>query len=324
VEVCSFAATGNVLRIQKLLHLCGEHLEAMKEREEVTKEEKKEEKKDEQKEDEQKPDDTFLSFAVLGISIIAMGEEIGSEMSMRQFNHLMHYGDPIIRKSVPLALGLINASNPQLPVLDTLSKYSHDNDLQVALNAIFAMGLVGAGSNNARLAQMLRQLAGYYYKEPDCLFTVRIAQGLVHMGKGTIGINPFFSDRNIMSRPAVAGLLATLTAFTDAKAFVLDKYHWMLYYLVIAMYPRFLITLNEDLENLPVTVRVGQAVDVVGQAGKPRTISGFQTHQTPVRLGTTERAELATEEYIPYANVLEGFVILRKNPGYEKEDAMKL
>ncbi|KAF8551426.1 26S proteasome regulatory complex, non-ATPase subcomplex, Rpn1 subunit [Imleria badia] len=323
VEVCSFAATGNVLRIQKLLHLCGEHLEAVKEREEA-KEEKKEEKKDEKKEEVQKPDDTFLSFAVLGISIIAMGEEIGSEMSMRQFNHLMHYGDPIIRKSVPLALGLISTSNPQLPVLDTLSKYSHDNDLQVALNAIFAMGLVGAGTNNARLAQMLRQLAGYYHKEPDCLFTVRIAQGLVHMGKGTIGLNPFFSDRNIMSRPAVAGLLATLTAFTDAKAFVLDRHHWMLYYLVSAMYPRFLITLNEDLENLPVTVRVGQAVDVVGQAGKPRTISGFQTHQTPVRLGTTERAELATEEYIPYAHVLEGFVILQKNPGYEKEDAMQL
>jgi 26S proteasome regulatory subunit N1 len=189
----------------------------------------------------------------------------------------MHYGDAIIRKSVPLALGLISASNPQLPVLDTLSKYSHDNDLQVALNAIFAMGLVGAGTNNARLAQMLRQLAGYYYKEPDCLFVVRIAQGLVHMGKGTIGLNPFFSDRNIMSRPAIAGLLTTIMAFTDAKAcksmhclcicskpefkratVILDRYHWMLYYLVTAMYPRFLITLNESLESLPVTVRVGQ------------------------------------------------------------------
>jgi hypothetical protein len=88
----------------------------------------------------------------------------------------MYYGDPIIRKSVPLALGLISASNPQLTILDTLSKYSHDNDLEVALNAIFAMGLVGAGTNNARLAQMLRQLAGYYQKEPDCLFMVRVSQ----------------------------------------------------------------------------------------------------------------------------------------------------
>ncbi|KAG1859556.1 26S proteasome regulatory complex non-ATPase subcomplex Rpn1 subunit [Suillus subalutaceus] len=324
VEVCSFVATGNVLRVQRLLHLCGEHLDALKEKEQAESVEgKKDENKDEKKEDK-KPDDTFQSFAVLGIAMIAMGEDIGAEMSMRQFNHLMHYGDPIIRKSVPLALGLISASNPQLPVLDTLSKYSHDHDLAVALNAIFAMGLVGAGTNNARLAQMLRQLAGYYYKEPDCLFMVRIAQGLVHMGKGTIGINPFFSDRNIMSRPAIAGLLATIMAFTDAKAFILDKYHWMLYFLVTAMYPRFLITLDEDLESKPVTVRVGQAVDVVGQAGKPRTISGFQTHQTPVRLGTTERAELATEEFIPYAHVLEGFVILQKNPGWEKEDTMQM
>ena len=129
----------------------------------------------------------------------------------------MHYGEPVIRRSVPLAIGLVSTSNPQLPILDTLSKYSHDNDLQVALNAILAMGLVGAGTNNARLAQMLRQLAGYYYKEPDCLFMVRVAQGLVHMGKGTIGLNPFFNDRSTMHRPAVAGLLATLVAFTDAK-----------------------------------------------------------------------------------------------------------
>ena len=47
---------------------------------------------------------------------------------------------------------------------------------------------------------------------------VRIAQGLVHMGKGTLGISPFFLDRGVMSKTAVAGILATLVAFTDAKA----------------------------------------------------------------------------------------------------------
>jgi 26S proteasome regulatory subunit N1 len=108
----------------------------------------------------------------------------------------MLYGEPTIRKAVPLLIGLVSASNPHLPIRDTLSKYSHDNDLQVAINAIFAMGLVGAGTNNARLAQMLRQLAGYYQKEPDS-FLVRIAQGMVHMGKGRIGLNPLFSDRSI-------------------------------------------------------------------------------------------------------------------------------
>ncbi|KAF8634856.1 hypothetical protein AX17_004104 [Amanita inopinata Kibby_2008] len=318
VEACSFAGTGNVLKVQAMLHQCDEHIDTL------PREKDREKDKGGREGSEQKHDDLFQAFAVIGIALIAMGEDVGAEMSLRQFNHLMHYGEPIIRKSVPLAIGLVSASNPQLPILDTLSKYSHDNDLQVAINAIFAMGLVGAGTNNARLAQMLRQLAGYYYKEPDCLFMVRIAQGLVHMGKGTIGINPFFCDRSIMSRAAVAGLLATLTAFTDSKAFILDKYHWMLYFLAPAMYPQFLITLDEDRNSTPVTVRVGQALEIVGQAGKPRTISGFQTHQTPVRLGTMERAELATEEYIPFAHVLEGLVILQKNPGWEKEDKMEL
>ncbi|KAJ7354607.1 hypothetical protein DFH08DRAFT_855412, partial [Mycena albidolilacea] len=43
----------------------------------------------------------------------------------------MHYGEPVIRRSVPLAIGLVSVSNSQLPILDTLSKYSHDNGLAV-------------------------------------------------------------------------------------------------------------------------------------------------------------------------------------------------
>ena len=40
------------------------------------------------------------------------------------------------------------------------------------------------------------------------------------------------------------------------------------------MQPRMLVTFDTDLKPLPVSVRVGQAVDVVGQAGKPKTITG--------------------------------------------------
>jgi 26S proteasome regulatory subunit N1 len=94
----------------------------------------------------------------------------------------------------------------------------------------------------------------------------------------------------------------------------LGKSHYMLFNLVLAMQPRMLITFDEKLQPLPVTVRVGQAVDVVGQAGKPKTITGFQTHTTPVLLAHGERAELATDEYISLTPILEGFAILRKNP----------
>ena len=60
----------------------------------------------------------------------------------------LQYGDSIIKRSVPLALALLSASNPQLPVLDTLSKLSHDSDAETAHNAILAMGIVGAGKLN--------------------------------------------------------------------------------------------------------------------------------------------------------------------------------
>lgn len=43
---------------------------------------------------------------------------------------------------------------------------------------------------------------------------------------------------------------------------ILDKYHWMLYFLATAMYPRLLMTLNEELESFPVTVRVGQVSEL--------------------------------------------------------------
>jgi len=39
---------------------------------------------------------------------------------------------------------------------------------------------------------------------------------------------------------------------------ILGKSHYLLYTLVVAMYPRWLVTLDEDLEPLPVSVRVGQ------------------------------------------------------------------
>ena len=53
--------------------------------------------------------------------------------------------------------------------------------------------------NNARLAQLLRGLGSYYYKEPTMLFLVRVAQGLVHMGKGLLTLNPYHTDNQLVS-----------------------------------------------------------------------------------------------------------------------------
>ena len=306
-EICAWAGTGAVLKLQQLLHICNEHIEEKDEDEDKDKDQSNGEKKD------VSGDQLVQSYAVLGLSLVAMGEDVGQEMVLRQFGHLMHYGEANIRKAVPLAMGLISPSNPQMKVYDTLSRYSHDNDLDVAVNAIFAMGMLGAGTNNARLAQLLRQLASYYHRDANALFMVRIAQGLVHMGKGTMSLNPFHTDRSVLSRVGASGLLTVLMSLIEnPRAFVLGDHHYLLYYLVTAMHPRFLVTLDEELKPVQVNVRVGQAVDVVGQAGRPKTITGWQTQSTPVLLGYGERAELEDEEWICLANVMEGICILRK------------
>eukprot|EP00657_Telonema_sp_P-1_P011677 TRINITY_DN704_c0_g1_i1.p1 TRINITY_DN704_c0_g1~~TRINITY_DN704_c0_g1_i1.p1 ORF type:complete len:858 (-),score=260.79 TRINITY_DN704_c0_g1_i1:183-2756(-) len=309
---CAYAGTGNVLQVQKLLHLCGQHPEEPKEAKEPA-EGAAAEGAAAEGEDEGE-DTSHQTVATIGLALVAFGEEIGSEMAMRACDHMLQYGEPATRRGVPLALALLSISNPDLKVTDTLSKLTHDQDATTAQSAILALGLAAAGTNNARVGATLRQLATFYQKEAQYLFMVNIAQGLLHMGKGLLSLSPFHSDRLLKSTVAIGGLLTVLHAAVDIKNTLLGKHHYLLFYLVTAIKPNMLITLDAEGNQLPVSVRVGKAVDTVGQAGKPKTITGFQTYTTPVLIGYGERAELATDEYIPYSSTLEGIVILKVNP----------
>lgn len=258
-----------------------------------------------------------LAFAVLGIALIAIGEDIGKEMSLRHFGHLMHYGNEHIRRMVPLAMGLVSIADPQMKVFDALTRYSHDTDLDVSMNSILAMGLCGVGTNNARLAQLLRQIASYYSREQDVLFITRLAQGLLHLGKGTLTMD-IFNDAHVLNKVTLASLLTVLVGMVSPSFMLV--HHQLFYMLNSGVRPKFIITLNEEGEPIKVNVRVGQAVETVGQAGKPKTITGWITQSTPVLLGHGERAELENDEYISYTSNLEGVVILKKNPDFNKED----
>lgn len=290
LDTLAYAGSGNVLKVQEMLHHCAEHLTE---------------------------DAEHQMAAVIGIGLITMGEDTGSEMALRTFDHLLHYCELPIKRAVPLALAILHVSNPEFTVIDQLSRLSHDPDPEIAQNAILAMGLVSAGTNNSRVAGLLRQLSEFYSKEFSHVFCVRIAQALLHMGKGLLTLNPLHSDRMLTCAPALGALLTIVHSGVDLKSTILDKSHFLLYYLTCAMNPRMLITVNEDLTWRPVTARVGQAVETVGQAGKPKSITGFQTHTTPVLLQSKERAELATDEVLSVPSVLEGVVILKDNPDYE-------
>lgn len=291
LESCAYAGTGSVLTVQKMLRLCAEHLTENAEHQAV---------------------------AVLGIALTVIGEDVGTEMSLRSLDHLLQYGELPVKRVVPLALALMYISNPDYGVVDQLSRLSHDADHELAQGAILALGLISAGTNNSRIAGLLKQLSEFYAREANHLFVVRISQGLNSMGKGLIGLNPLHSDRLLMNGPALAGILSVLHASLTLKTTLLDKYHYLLYFLTTAMNTRVMSTVDTDLNPIATNVRVGQAIETVGQAGRPKTISGFQTHTTPVLLGNKERAELASTEWVSVASIIEGMVILEKAPEEDK------
>jgi len=358
LECLAYAGTGNVLKIQKMLGIVGEHFddEFADKKKKKESEKKEEEKKSESKDDDDDEDDEekkkvddyryFQSIATLGISIIALGEDLGTTMSLRMFNHLIQYGNLRVKRAVPLALAMISVSNPLLEISDVLSKLSHDGDEFVSKNAIFALGLIGAGTNNARIARMLRALTTYYAKEADHLYYIRIAQGLIHLGKGLLTLKCFHSDRFLLSKVSICGILTTLfcnigtslppkqdptadekftPSWSGNPISMLSDFHYLLYALSMCIKPRMLVTLDhQKLKPLQASVRVGQALDTVGAAGKnPKRITGFQTHDTPILLQYTDRAELANDQYLSVASVLEGFAILRPNPESETERKKK-
>lgn len=338
VKACAYAGTGDVLIINEFLEYLStktkEEAEKKKKEKEEAREkedsgekedEKKEEKKDDEEEEKEKPvndKDLPKMIAVIGIAIVAMGEAISVTMATRVYGLLFRYGDKAIRRAAPLGLALLHMSNPDLTVTETLSKFTHDSDSVVAQMSILGLGFAGAGTNNARLAQQLRQLAEYYAKAPKQLFCVRFAQGILHLGKGSLTMNPFHSDGLLMHKSALSGLLTTLFCLCIGEEFLQGESCWILFSLALALNPRMLVTIGEEgeEERILTEVRVGTAVDIVGLAGKPKTITGFQTHKTPVLIASGERAELASDEYIPLSEVLEGVIILKKNPDCKKED----
>lgn len=47
-------------------------------------------------------------------------------------NHLLQYGETPIRKTAPLAIGLMSICNPEMAVADTLGKICYDSNLAVS------------------------------------------------------------------------------------------------------------------------------------------------------------------------------------------------
>ena len=289
----SYAGSGNVAKVQELMQIIAKSNEDVNPK--------------------------VQSIAVIGCPLIAVGEEVGTEMLSRSFNHFLQFGDINTKKAVSLAIALLNLSNPKVQVIDSLTKFCYDTDKTVAMNAIFGMGLVSSGSNNSRVGGLLRSLAGYYSDDANPLFMIRISQGLLYMGKGLLTLDPLYSHKLLINKKSIAGILITLFSFTETEALICDKHQFLLYSLALAMKPKFVMTVDENLKPKDVQLMVGQAVDIVGQTGNPRTISGFQIHTSPAIINSGERCEINGEDFVPYSDVMEGVVIVKEKERKKEE-----
>ena len=282
----SYAGSGNVAKVQELMQIIAKSNEDVNPK--------------------------VQSIAVIGCPLIAIGEEVGTEMLSRSFNHFLQFGDINTKKAVSLAIALLNLSNPKVHVIDSLTKFCYDTDKTVAMNAIFGMGLVSSGSNNSRVGGLLRSLAGYYSEDANPLFMIRISQGLLYMGKGLLSLDPVYSHKLLINKKSLAGILITLFSFTETEALICAKHQFLLYSLALAMKPKFVMTVDENLKPKDVQLMIGQAVDIVGQTGNPRTISGFQIHTSPAVINSGERCEINGEDFVPYSDIMEGVVIVKE------------
>ncbi|KAK7197658.1 proteasome regulatory non-ATPase subunit [Novymonas esmeraldas] len=357
VRSCAFAATGNVVVIQRLFHVIAENDEAAEADEAADGDEATAAAAGESGADVagaaagagatagatataaaaaaaaaegEKSKSAPLNHkaaAVLGIGLVAVGEDLGMEMTKRAIIHALLADtvskgkDPMSgRCAVPLVYALLSAGNPNMPVVETLNRLAHDSDLPTATNAIMAMGVVAAGSNNARVATKLHSLATYYQKPifASATFAVRLAEGLCAMGKGHLTLSCLQNDGGAVDMTALMGVLCLLHSSLDLSNTLLGEYHYMFYAITPAISPRMMMAVDENMEPVDaVLVRVGLPVDTVALPGNPKAITGFQTQKTPVLLSATDKVECADVKYMPVGTVLEGVCVVKERPQAE-------
>ncbi len=135
----AYAGSGDVLQIQKCMAVCGEenkHKDSKSKAAEEAKEQAKAaasaqavqegntDKKEEEKEEEKGSSEACpqAAAALLSIAAIGCGDELSRDLTMRTIDHILQYGNIQLKRTVPLAIGLLFISNAQQQPIDLLSK----------------------------------------------------------------------------------------------------------------------------------------------------------------------------------------------------------
>eukprot|EP00768_Dysnectes_brevis_P002752 gnl/Dysnectes_brevis/2025_a2335_1736.p1 GENE.gnl/Dysnectes_brevis/2025_a2335_1736~~gnl/Dysnectes_brevis/2025_a2335_1736.p1 ORF type:complete len:1034 (-),score=319.11 gnl/Dysnectes_brevis/2025_a2335_1736:152-3253(-) len=253
-----------------------------------------------------------ISPLTVGLGIVAGQGPLMRASLRRLIDRIIQFGSEQAKRAAPLSLAVTSLGVPDVDTVECLSRAAHSQDESQSFNAIMGLGLVGAGTNNSRVASRLRSLLSYHSTSEIHIFAIKVALGFLHMGKGTATIQVVHSGGRVISNARLAPIAAILL-FMAPTCRVISRPKSALLLLLVAnaIRPRFCHSVDSAGRPLKAKVRVGNSVDTVGLAGQPPSrLTGFQSHTTPVLLSSNEAVELATDDFVCPTDVMEDVVVL--------------
>lgn len=199
-----------------------------------------------------------------------------------------------ITNTIPLCLALLFPSEPDPEIIDAFSRSINSDN---PITTILALAIIGAGTNNSQIVQMIEQQFPFHGKNVKILSLLRIALGIVALGKGTLSLTFFVYDKSILLKQNLIGMLGLFFLFINDNPPVLGKHSYLWFLLEQSIQNKHLFLLDKDLNIIRSNVRVGRPVPTAGVAGKPIGISGVVSHVSPVILGCDERAVIDDMSY---------------------------
>lgn len=300
LHIFMFTGSNNMIEIKKLLTICG---------------------KTSTNDDSKNQNFNLLhkQFAVVGIALIGMGGgRISIKMSVRLLQRIYKYCDELA-SVVPLAIALLYVSNPELNIILMLRGMISDSiktkkrySLYVTFSVIYALGLIGAGTKNCTIRNILNDIDAVtkYHK-----FLKNISLSLLYLGRGTITLDPNRNgDKDLhkcFSLIGLGGLISSVIQFIHNLDINCIEHNFLyLFDLTLTMYPRTLITINERMQSISVCVQIYKFKHSINNYNQKRSRCNVRICNTPVTLAYGELAELLDTNYVAVSPKMEGIVIL--------------
>nr|UXY88382.1 hypothetical protein Cry52Nrm3_p021 [Cryptomonas curvata] len=211
----------------------------------------------------------YLELGIIGISLLTIGDQIASHMAMRIYGYFLLSPNLEIRRITTLAVGLLYISNPSTNACDYMIRLTNDNDWIIIRNAVFSLGLMGAGTGNSRIHTSLKCLADYYsnkienfehitkllkpsfyifsLKIQSLIFVIRIAQGLVNSLSKKILLSIFFG-KNSLDFPKAFSLIYTIYGFSYSKFIGLNSISVIIFLLGLLVKPNLIVNINKNFQ----------------------------------------------------------------------------